>query len=224
MNYYEHWNNYKIGKVRFIKGTKNHPVRKFISDKIINDKSISSVIEIGPGELLEYQNIIEKRSVKYSVVDVSDTFLDNCKNKFPEINRFKSSMELLDSQNIETHDLVFLVSVLEHSSDIALSIKNTMKLSKEFCFVMFKWKYDSGISSLLSKKKSTKYKNKFRYWSSYFGIYDLIDIIEQYGHINNSVVVKKEGGIEEFSVYSEGLTGNHRNGNYLVLSGTCNGK
>ena len=61
---YNKWNKYKIGEADHINKTRHYPHREMFVDWVVNS-SISSVIEVGPGELIEYQVIKEKKSVKY---------------------------------------------------------------------------------------------------------------------------------------------------------------
>ena len=79
---YNYWDSgrYKIGEINFIKNRQEHPCRQFFADWVINTPSIESILEAGPGEMVEYNLIIEKRpDINYSIIDVSSMFINNCK-------------------------------------------------------------------------------------------------------------------------------------------------
>ena len=78
MEGYERWNKYEIGNIHFVNKHKGHPSRKIYIDYVVDN--CNSVVEIGPGELVEYQKIRElKNDIDYTVVDVWELF---CRIKF----------------------------------------------------------------------------------------------------------------------------------------------
>lgn len=212
MKNYEKWNQYKVGKIEWINKRRQHPHRQWFVDYIIDNAS--SVLEIGPGELIEYQKIKEQKKIEYAIVDVSDLFLKNCSSKFPEVKTFQLPMEDLSLEKIgKLYDIVYVASVLEHSRNIKLALRSLMSVAKRFHFVMFKWSYGGSLESVYIKKK--------KYWSTSFSIYELMKEINQVGQIDRCFVMKKNGEIVSFENYSRGRTGECRTGDYLIISGVC---
>jgi len=209
MKNYEKWEKYTLGKIRFIEKTKNYIHRQdFVNFVVTND--ISSVIEIGPGEMIEYQRIKRKLpNIEYSIVEVSDLFIRNCNDRFPEVSVIRSPIE--EVCEVKKRDIVYISSVLEHSRDVSLFIKKAMELGNLFYFVMFKWTYDGDLKSTYNKKK--------KYWSSLFNIYQLLSEIQKYGDIVETKIAKGDKFID-FHKYSKGRTGQHRTGDYLIIRGT----
>jgi len=161
--------------------------------------------------LIEYQEIIKsKKDIKYTIVDVSDLFIENCKKKYPNIETIQSPIEDLTPKFMD-FDVVYPASVLEHLKDIALGIKNMISLAANFHFVLFKWNYSGNLVSEFSPEK--------KYWSSSFNIYMLLKEIENFGTITNKIVACKTGKLVSFDEYSFGRSGPHRNGDYLVIQG-----
>lgn len=207
---YKKW-NYKIGKADFINKHRNHPHIDVVVDFIHNN--CNSVIEIGPGEMLEYQRVKALRNIDYTIVDVSDTFIANCKQKYPEVHTCQCPMEKL-SYNVfnRDFDLVYAASVLEHSQDIRSNIKTLISLAETFHFVMFKWNYEGSLNSAYHRKK--------KYWSTAFNIYDLMSEIKSYGVIEYSKVAIKSGGsIVDFAEYAKGGQGVVQCGDRLMIHG-----
>ncbi len=214
MKNYEKWNKYKIGGITWINNRKFHPHRTYFVNYVLNN--VSSVIEIGPGEMIEYQSIVEKnKEIDYAIVDVSELFITNCKRKFPDVKIYKIPLEELDKDKVsKIYDVVYVASVLEHSKSVKLAIKKLMSIAKRFHFVMFKWSYDGGL-------KST-YRHKKKYWSSSFNINKLFNEIKKWGSIDICKVAMQDGRIIDFDEFSKGRKGKCRTGDYLMIGGeTC---
>lgn len=211
MKNYEKWDKYEIGKIPWINSRKEHPHRRYFVNYVVNN--LSSVIEVGPGEMIEYRTISAKKSIDYAIVDVSELFIDNCLKNFPNVRIYKMPMEDISPDKMDkVYDVIYVASVLEHSRDITLAIKSLMSVSKRFHFVMFKWSYDGGLKSLYNKKK--------KYWSSSFNIYKLMKEINKWGDIKLCKVAMKDGNIVNFEKFSKGRRGECRTGDYLMLGGT----
>jgi len=207
MNKYSKWNYHKIGQTSFVNHNRNHPHRNLFVDWVINNAS--SVIEIGPGELIEYQDIRKQKDIEYTIVDVSDVYVDYCSKHFPEIKIIQSSIE--DLKTRLRFDVVYAASLLEHMRDIKLALRNMIKLADRFHFVMFKWSYEGNLQSYYKKKK--------KYWSTKFNIWKLLDEISKLGNIESTQLVCRNGNIRDFEEYSQGKVGEHRTGDYLVIRG-----
>ena len=206
---YKKWNKYKIGDVSFIETRKNYPHRKMFVDYVV--KNFDSVIEIGPGEMLEYADVKElKPTINYTIVDVSSLFLENCVKKYSEVKVIQSPIEELELN--DQFDIVYASSVLEHMKNIKKALNNMIKLANNFYFVMFKWNYEGDLKSTYIKRK--------KYWSSSFNIWMLLDHIKSIANIEECCLVKTDTGEKiDFEKYSVGLSGPHRTADYLVIQG-----
>ena len=73
MKGYEYWDGrYKVGKIDFIRKTKTHPQRSAFVNWVKDVKEIKSILEVGPGEMVEYQMLRKLRpSIDYSIADVA---------------------------------------------------------------------------------------------------------------------------------------------------------
>ena len=202
------WSQFKIGKVNWIENNRAHPHRNIFEDYVI--KSCNSVIEVGPGELIEYGNIIKKKKIDYTIVDISDSFLKNCQEKYPNVRIIKASMEKFTVE--KRADVIYAASVLEHSPDLLVTLQNMMKSARNFHFVMFKWKDNGDSISAYHKKK--------QYWSTSFGLNAITSEIEQHGNIEYmKLVYKQSGKIENYQINADS-TNVHRTGDYLIIHGS----
>ena len=61
MKGFEKWNKHKTGNVEWIKKHKDHPHRNRFIDYAIANDSITSILEIGGGELMEAKKIIKQK-------------------------------------------------------------------------------------------------------------------------------------------------------------------
>ena len=213
MKDYEKWSKYELGKITWINNRVSHPHRKYFVNYVINNAS--SVIEVGPGEMIEYQMISSEKDIDYAIVDVSELFIGNCTKNFSNVRIYKMPMEELSPDKVDQiYDVIYVASVLEHSKDVRLAVKSLMSVAKRFHFVMFKWSYDGNLKPTYHKKK--------KYWSSSFDIHKLLKEIVQWGKIDLCAVALEDGGIVDFKEYSKGRTGECRTGDYLMIGGTTN--
>ncbi|KKM05214.1 hypothetical protein LCGC14_1756370 [marine sediment metagenome] len=152
-----HWEKYTIKEVGFINNTRFHPSRqKFVDYVILNH--INSIVEIGAGELIEYSSIKEQNpDIKYGVIDISDVFLDYCRREHPTIDVFQCPIEKYSSDR--QFDLVYAMSVIEHLGDVESAICNMSHISREFYYVLFKWKNsEEELVPNLSKRQCRECK------------------------------------------------------------------
>jgi len=206
------WNNYVIGKIPFVINTAGHAFRDNYAHYIL-ENNIKSVIEFGGGEMLEYQKI-RGQGIDYTSVDVSSTFLGNCRKKYPEVHRIKCEVEKFS--NDKSYQLAYASMILEHTSDVGAAVKNIINAGEEFYLVMFRWKYGGDLKPAFQSKK--------RYYSSSFNIRQLIKVIEEQAIITNLCVTDNKTGIcTDFDKYNEKLPKMHkkvhRTGNYLIIQG-----
>ena len=214
--YYSYWDNrnYKIGEIAFINSRRNHPHRAFFIDWVVKSPHIKSILEVGPGEMIEYERIAKKRpDIKYSIADVSLMFINNCKQKYHTVDTYQIPLERLEEFEKQQFDCIYQASVFEHAADITKAIKNCIYVAKEFHFVFFKWSWTGGL-------KAKFYPTKNLY-SSNFNIWKVIDEIKKYGVIEyTNVCMNKTGKLIKLSDFSRGKgKGNHRSGNYLMIHG-----
>jgi len=213
--YINKWNKYEINKVKWINSRKEHPCRDAFVD-FIKNSSFRNILEIGGGELVEAQSILlENPEINYSVVDISDVFLDFAKS-IKGISSYKGNMIDIPFKD-KQFDIVYCSSVLEHTPDIKKTIFEIQRVSKNFYFNMFKWKNKTGDLSSL-------YKTKKKYYSSLFNIDMLLQLISTYGNIESTEINYLDGGNDTFNDYREknlSLDIN-RNSNYLLIRGVWN--
>jgi hypothetical protein len=215
-DYYRYWDNrYKVGEINFIKESANNLQRKFFIDWISKADHIKSILEVGPGEMLEYQQILKLRpDIEYSIADVSKIFLNNCKKKYPKVNTYRISLEDLNTIDKE-FDCIYLCQVLEHSVDVRKAIRNTISLAKEFHFVFFKWRWRGG-------GLECEYYESKNLCSTQFNVWDIIKEIQKYGKIEYSNVISRKGNIHTLKEYQQ-LRGKkrskQRDRNWLAIHG-----
>lgn len=214
--HYTYWDNrnYKIGEIDFINDRRDHPHRSFFVDWVAKSSHIKSILEIGPGEMVEYERIVKRKpDIKYSIVDVCSMFINNCKQRYPKVNTYQMPLEQLEGFEKQQFDCIYQASVFEHSPDVIKAIKNCIYVAKEFHFVFFKWKWSGGLQSRYYQKKNL--------YSSDFNIWKIIDEIKKYGIIEcSSVCMNKTGELIPLLEFSKNKgKGKHRSGDYLMIHG-----
>jgi hypothetical protein len=213
---YTYWDNrYKVGEINFIKTSAQNLQRKFFIDWLSKADHVKSILEVGPGEMLEYQSIRSKRpDIKYAISDVSMIFIENCKQKYPAVDTYRVSLEELDTINKE-FDCIYICQVLEHSVNIRKAIKNAVNIAKEFHFVFFKWRWRGG-------GLESKYYESKNLCSTEFNIWKIIDEIKKHGNIEYSNVISRKGNTHTLKEYQD-LKGTkrsrQRDRNWLAIHG-----
>ena len=221
LDIYEKWNRYMPGDVAFSKPVDKFLYKQKFIDFVVDNKDINSIVEIGPGELIEYQQLIKVKSVDYTIVDVSTTFIENALAKFPTLNCIQCPMESLTF--FKHFDLVYCDSVLEHSSHLHLALRNLIKSSKYFYFVLFKWKYDGNN---LAKWRFSE--TRLPYWSTTYNIYFILRVIQLYGIISSVEVynhtLKQFLNLEDHKKLNPipNDKDNQRQGHRLIIRGVSN--
>lgn len=208
--YKKKWNGYTVGNVSWINDRRDHLSRQEYVNYIV-DSDYTNILEIGAGEAIEAQAILQKRDdIKYNVLDVSETFLSHAKKV--GLNCLQGDMHNTGCKDKE-FDLVFLSSVLEHSPDIEATFKELKRISHRFYFVLFKWKFKTG------NLVSVYVKNR-KYFSTVFNIKQLLKLLRVYGDINELFICTVEGKRIPWEEYRRKCNVDfHRNGNYLSLVG-----
>ncbi len=210
MNGYEKWDKKHVVHPK----THAYAFRKRLLEFVVQ-KGFRSIIEIGPGALVEYK-IIKQRfpEVKYIIADVSDNILSKTSKQHPDIRRIRCAIEELESKvDSKEFDIVYASHVFEHTKNPQKAIKNAINSAKHFQFVFFKWRFEGDLKPSYRRKKA--------YWSSMFNIYMIEKEIKRYGNIERSFICNNKTGEQtDFNKYRRGKTGQHRTGNYLIYQGS----
>jgi len=211
LNYWD--SRYEVGNIKFIDNRRNHPCRKFFADWVINSPQIKSILEAGPGEMVEYNLIVKERpDIKYSIIDVAKIFIKNCKKKYPSVRTYLIPLEELNLFKEKQFDCVFQTAVFEHSSDVIKAIKNFMYVGKTFHFVFFQWSFGGTLIP--------RYFPEKKLFSSKFNIRLIMREIEKYGDIEYATICMNETGeLVPFDKFSERKKGYWRSGDYLMIHG-----
>lgn len=217
VDYISKWNKYKgIEDIRWITKNRDHIAKKKFVEYVI-ESDVCNIVEVGAGDLTEGQQILAKKTIDYSIVDISPLFLNYVKEIEPQVKTYMADMISLPFEN-KQFDLIYTCSVLEHSPDILKTIKEFSRVSKSFYFTIFKWMNKSG--GLVSS-----YNGEKGFFSTYFNIHLLIGLIEKYGTIKESFVCSPSKYLmkfEDYLKYDKDID-KHRNKNYLSLIGEWNG-
>jgi len=210
---YSKWNNYTIGNIPWSRGRKNHLSKiKFI--EYVVQSSFTNILEVGAGEVWEGQAIRKARpDINHTILDVSDTFLNNAKNL--GFKTIKGEMHNTGLKNKE-FDLVYLAAVLEHTPDLERTFEELRRVSDNFYFSMFKWKNSGGLKP--------DYHEKRKYFTTVFNINKLLNLLSSYGTIDKLFICTEKGKIIDWDIYKKKISkkGIHRNGNYLSIVGRFN--
>ncbi|MEK6881466.1 MAG: methyltransferase domain-containing protein [Nanoarchaeota archaeon] len=213
MTDYSKWDNYSIGNIHYVKEHRDNIARIAFIDYILKN-DIDNILEIGPGELIEAQEILKQKKVKYSVLDVSKTFLKHCES-LNIVECFEGEMHkttFLDKQ----FNLVYMSSVIEHTPDLNKTISELSRISKTYYITMFKWFMKSGDLDIT-------YSESKKFYSSTFNIFKLLDLLQKSSIIHKKIIgMKQENIMIDFDDYVKNMDNSidlHRNGNHLSVIG-----
>ena len=158
-------------------------------DYINDDPDIQSILEIGPGEMIEYPTIKEIRPIDYNVIEISKSFSKFISNTFPEVTILDTTVEKFVNPERD-YDLVRVCDVFEHTSPVDVAIKNVVSSAKKFHITLFKWSAFDGDLVAEVKKDSAGVE----YYSSCYPITLLINEILRYGNIETMGTIDSETG------------------------------
>ncbi|MHA1470263.1 MAG: class I SAM-dependent methyltransferase [Candidatus Asgardarchaeia archaeon] len=212
------WNNYKVGKVKWINTNRYHPCREEYVNYIIRRKDIKNILEVGGGEMREACLILEKAPyISYSTANISDFFLDMAR-EVKDVKVYKADMVELPFKE-KSFDIIYMSSVIEHSPNICKTIKEVSRVSKEFYFNLFMWRM--GKNGDLE----SKYIRKKKYYSTPFNIFKLMNLISKYGVIEQKFLTGMDTERTDFN--KEYFAKNrkmdiHRDERHLTLTGRWN--
>ncbi|MCK5604324.1 class I SAM-dependent methyltransferase [Candidatus Pacearchaeota archaeon] len=187
--YKDKWNQYEVGKVKFINNNADHLYHQMYIDYVKDNPDVKSILEIGPGEMREYPVIRGLRDIDYSVVEISKSFTGFIKSEYPEVKIITTAIESFTSSSA-TFDLVRMVDVLEHTCPVTSAIKNTIECAKRFHITLFKW--STGGDNLVANVRRDS--RGFDYFSTEYPILLLLDEINKYGQMESIHVVNNETG------------------------------
>lgn len=209
IDYKNKWNNYTIGKIPWVNSRREHPSRvRFveITKEVFAGSHKPSIIEIGAGECTEAIQL--KDMSDYTVMDISDTFLDHAK-----ANGLKTiKCDMITKPKIEKKfDVLYMCAVLEHTPDLIKTIRMIKSIANRYIITMFRWGYNGNI-------KPT-YKTNRKCYSSTFDIDRIISMLD---NILIATVKTEKGKTFEYYEYAKTVdkTKEHRNGNWLTLFGS----
>lgn len=216
--YVTKWNNYKVGKVKWLDIRRDHPCREEYVNYIVGRRDIKNILEVGGGEMNEAHLILEKAPyILYSTVNVSDFFLDMAR-EVKGVKVYKADMIKLPFKE-KSFNIIYMSSVIEHSPNIYKTIKEVARVGREFYFNLFTWRM--GKNGDLK----SRYIRKKKYYSTPFNIFELMNLISEYGVIEQKFLTGKDIGIINFNekyFAKNGKMDIHRNGRYLTLIGKWN--
>jgi len=217
------WNNYIINQAKFIEANRSDLFHQLYIDFVRKNPNIKSILEIGPGQLVEYPDIKKIRTFNYTVVEISKPFIEFIKSKYPEITIVESSIE--DYDHLNTYDLVRVCDVIEHTFPVVTAIKKIICSAKRFHITMFKWHTGDGKLDSTIRIDS----DGIEYYSTIFPITQILHEIEKYGTIEStSVVIKDDNTVVPFGEYwldnnfSERPAQKSTRGHRLIITGTRN--
>lgn len=209
MNYKNKWNNYTPGEISWINDRMYHPSREYFVQWVFSE-DIKSVLEIGAGECFEAK--ILKEHINYTVIDISDTFLEYAKKNNIQCKKGYMADIPFDDKSF---DAVYMCSVLEHTDNIYKTIDELKRISNKYFITLFKWTYkDVSMESTFHDKR--------KYYSTEFNIDKIIELLESVSVIDQFKVAKESGEILDYCEYMKEYIKEkrHRNGNYACISGS----
>jgi len=183
------WNHYTEKRIPFIEANRQALFHKLYIDFMTQRTDINSVLEIGPGQLIEYPAIKKLRPLKYDVVEISEAFIKYCQEHYPEISIIQSQIEQLPTMSLYDYDLVRVCDVIEHTSPVQDAIRNIITCAKYFHITMFKWM--TGGSEL-HPSDIRKDRKEHTYYSTKFPLKQIMKEIEKYGKIDTATFIEEE--------------------------------
>ena len=182
------WDHYTEKEIPFIEANRQALFHRLYIDFMISRTDINSVLEVGPGQLVEYAEIKKLRPLKYDVVEISTAFIKYCQKHYPEIGIVQSQIEQLPRLKY-AYDLVRLCDVIEHTSPVQAAIKNIITCAKNFHITMFKWMSGGPELHPSDIRKDGK---GHTYYSTKFPLKQIMKEIEKYGKIETATFIKEE--------------------------------
>ena len=182
------WNHYKGDNIAFIEANRKALFHQLYIDFLTQHTDINSVLEIGPGQLVEYPAIKTLRPLKYDVVEISKSFIEYCQKHYPEIGIRQVQVEQF-TNSVYDYDLVRVCDVIEHTSPVEHAIKNIITCAKNFHITMFKWMTGGDGLHPSDIRKDGK---GHTYYSTKFPLKHIMKEIEKYGKIETATFIEEE--------------------------------
>ncbi len=103
---------------------------------LLEEHDCLSLLDVGCGTGPMYQIIKERQlPIKYKGVDYSDTFIDTCKNEFPEGNwEVQDARKLKEVDN--SFDCVLLLHALDHVDDYVSAINESRRVASKIVILV----------------------------------------------------------------------------------------
>ena len=191
------WDQYKPGDVGFIEHNRKDLYHKMYIEYIRKHENIKSILEIGPGQLIEYPEIRKIRTIKYNVLETSKSFIDYIAKMYPDVNIIKGVIERFVNEPVILYDLVRVCDVVEHTYPVVTAIKNITTCARRFHITLFKWSVGGSLRSIIRQDRQG-----IRYFSSNFDIIKLINEIKRHAIIDSAhVLIKETSEVMEFNDY-----------------------
>jgi ubiquinone/menaquinone biosynthesis C-methylase UbiE len=125
--------------------------RKKHTDMILSKKP-TSILDIGSGTGALYENLPSKYKKRYTGVDISQTFIDMLKDKFPKVDVRLENAESL-SFGSKTFGAVVFYDVLRHQPSYKAMLKEALRVSARYVFII-----ETLISNQSHSDRIIKYK------------------------------------------------------------------
>jgi len=185
----EKWDHYPEKNIPFIEANREALFHQLYINFIAMNPDIKSVIEVGPGQLVEYPTIKKIRPhIKYDVVEISSSFIYYCRKHYPVIGIIEKKIEDY-SLHMFDYDLVRVCDVIEHTSPVQGAIRNIITCARNFHITMFKWMTGGPELHLSDIRKDSR---GHTYFSTKFPLKQVMKEIEKWGVIKTATFIEEE--------------------------------
>ena len=176
----------------------------------ILDKSPCSVLDVGAGgmhELRLLQTFEGSEKVRYTVAEVSKSFLEQGIKEFPDSKFIESNINNINlSEN--SFDIVYTSATLEHQAYYTKPIDELFRVSKDFVVISL-WRW--------AEKKEILFRKSLNYLNTY-KITDILEYIESKSSSMLSFLILKNGELCRLNSHLEERDGNIVNtGDRIVI-------
>ena len=120
----------------------------------ISSKRPTSILDIGSGTGILYENLPNKYRERYKGVDISQTFIDMFKDKYPKVDVSLENGEAL-SFGDKTFGAIVFYDVLRHQPSYKAMLKEGLRVSARYVFII-----ETLASSQIKTDRIIKYNWK----------------------------------------------------------------
>ncbi|MHA2038307.1 MAG: class I SAM-dependent methyltransferase [Promethearchaeota archaeon] len=141
----EHLNWSTRNPEEFLLGAQNYPIRGLVEERIkslIFKHNYKQILEIGFGNAKFYerlQTFLKINDCSYTGLDITESFVQYAKSKFPETKWFTGDCRDMRFKN-KQFDLSFMFHVLEHQKnlrDLSEAILETCRVTKSHILIVW---------------------------------------------------------------------------------------